>query len=125
MRVCMRRAIYRLLIECARSGFSPHIEEIGEDAVVFDVRDLASLYGPAARLAREIDRRVGVVADIAIAGNPDAAIHAARGLRGITVIEPGREAEALAPLPVNLLEGSAETAELLDLLGHSQPWRIP
>jgi protein ImuB len=105
-----------LLIECAR-GFSPHIEEIGEDAVVFDVRGLASLYGPPAQLAREIDRRVGVTANIAIAGNPDAAIHAARGLRGITVIEPGREAEALARLPLNLLGGSAETAELLDLWG--------
>jgi protein ImuB len=105
-----------LLIECARF-FSPHIEEIGEDAVVFDVRGLASLYGPAAQLAQEIDRRVGVAANIAIAGNPDAAIHAARGLGGITVIEPGREAEALARLPLNLLGGSAETAELLDLWG--------
>ena len=73
--------------------------------------------GPAAQLACEIDRRVGVAANIAIAGNPDAAIHAARGLRGITVIEPGREAEALARLPLNLLGGSAETAELLDLWG--------
>jgi protein ImuB len=105
-----------LLIECARF-FSPHIEELGEDAVVFDARGLASLYGPAAQLALEIDRRVGVAANIAIAGNPDAAIHAARGLRGITVIEPGREAEALARLPLNLLGGSAETAELLDLWG--------
>lgn len=105
-----------LLIECARA-FSPHIEEIGEDAVMFDVRGLESLYGPPEQLAREIDRRVGVVANIAIAANPDAAIHAARGLRGITVIEPGREAEALARLPLNLLGGSAETAELLDLWG--------
>jgi len=104
-----------LLIECARF-FSPHIEEIGEDAVVFDVRGLTSLYGPPALLAREMDRRVGVTANIAIAGNPDAAIHAAR-LRGITVIEAGREAEALARLPLNLLGGSAETAELLDLWG--------
>ena len=105
-----------LLVECARF-FSPHIEEIGEDAVVLDVRGLASLYGPAGQLAREIDRRVGVAANIAIAGNPDAAIHAARGLRGITVSEPGGEAEALARLPLNLLGGSAETAELLDLWG--------
>jgi protein ImuB len=109
-----------LLIECARF-FSPHIfsdiGELGEDAVVFDVRGLTSLYGPAAQLAREIDRRVGVAANIAIAGNPDAAIHAARGLRGITVIEPGQEAETLARLPLNLLGGSAETAELLDLWG--------
>ena len=105
-----------LLLECAR-GFSPHIEELGEDTIVFDVRGLASLYGTPPQLAREIDRRVGLAANIAIAANPDAAIHAACGLRGITVIEPGREAEALAKLPINLLGGLPQTAELLDLWG--------
>lgn len=105
-----------LLIECARF-FSPHIEEIDADTIVFDVRGLASLYGPPPQLAREIDRRVGIAANIAIAANPDAAIHAARGIPGITTIEPGCEAAALARLPLNLLGGSAETAELLDLWG--------
>ena len=105
-----------LLIECAR-GFSPYIEETSPDTVVFDVRGLESLYGPPPRLAREIDRRVGLPANIAIAANPDAAIHAARGIRGITTIPKGREAEALAPLSLNLLGGSAETADLLDLWG--------
>jgi protein ImuB len=105
-----------LLLECARF-FSPHIEEIGEDAIVFDVRGLTSLYGPPPQLAREIDRRVGINANIAIAANPDAAIHAARGFRGMTVVEPGREAEALARLPINLLCASPEVAELLDLWG--------
>jgi len=105
-----------LLIECAR-GFSPHIEEISPDAVVFDVRGLESLYGPPPQLAREIDRRVGIVANVAIASNPDAAIHAALGIRGITIIEPGCEAEALTHLPLNLLGGSSEIAELLDLWG--------
>ncbi len=105
-----------LLIECARV-FSPHIQEISPDTVLFDVRGLDSLYGPPPQLAREIDRRVGIAANIAIAANPDAAIHAARGIRGITTIEPGREAEALARLPLNLLGGSSEIAELLDLWG--------
>lgn len=105
-----------LLIECAR-GFSPYIEETSPDTVVFDVRGLDSLHGPPAQLAREIDRRVGIPASIAIAPNPDSAIHAARGFRGITVIPKGGEAEALAPLPLNLLGGTPETAELLDLWG--------
>jgi protein ImuB len=105
-----------ILVECARA-FSPHIEEIGDDAVVFDVRGLASLYGPPPQLAREIDRRIGIAANIAIAPNPDAAIHAARGIRGITTIEPGKEAGTLERLPINLLGGSPETAELLDLWG--------
>ena len=91
--------------------------------MLFDVRGLESLYGPPERLAREIERRVGVPASIAIAANPDAALHAAHGIRGVTVIAPGREAEVLAPLPVNLLGAafpdrmSSETAELLHLWG--------
>src|SRR5579862_7051711 len=119
-----------LLLDCARV-FSPHIEEISPDTIVFDVRGLASLYGPPPQLAREIERRVGIPANIAIAANPDAAIHAATGIPGITLIEAGREAKALAGLPINLLgagfseprlEGavaqsrfSADHAELLDL----------
>jgi protein ImuB len=111
-----------LAVECAR-GFSPYIEENPPDTVIFDVRGLESLYGPPEMLAREIERRVGVQASIAIAANPDAAMHAAHGVRGVTVIAPGREAEALAPLPVNLLGSavpdrmSSETAELLHLWG--------
>src|SRR5712671_5781831 len=94
-----------LAMECAR-GFSPHIEENPPDTVIFDVRGLESLYGPPALLAREIERRIGTPASIAIASNPDAAMHAARGFRGVTVIAPGKEAAMLAPLPLNLLEGS-------------------
>jgi protein ImuB len=68
-------------------------------------------------LAREIERRVGVPASIAIAANPDAVLHAALGIHGVTVIARGREAEVLAPLPVNLLRASPEIAELLHLWG--------
>src|SRR5580692_3324432 len=91
-----------LAVECAR-GFSPHIEEFPPDTAIFDVRGLESLYGTPKQLVREIGRRVGVPASIAIAANPDAALHAALGIRGATVIAPRMEAEALAPLPVNLL----------------------
>jgi protein ImuB len=110
-----------LAIECAR-GFSPHIEENPPDTVIFDVRGLESLYGPPESLARAIERLIGTPASIAIASNPDAAMHAARGFRGVTVIAPGKEAEVLGPLPLNLLCGpgekvSAESAELLYLWG--------
>ncbi|HZL57548.1 MAG TPA: hypothetical protein VFC21_10720, partial [Bryobacteraceae bacterium] len=105
-----------LAIECAR-GFSPHIEENPPDAVIFDVRGLESLYGPPSSLASEIERRAGMPANIAITSNPDAAMHAACGFRGVTVIAPGKEAETLASLPLNLLGGSPDTAELLHLWG--------
>lgn len=105
-----------VLIECAE-GFSPLIETQPPELVVFDVKGLERLYGPPASLAAEIERRVGVPARIAVASNPDAAVHAARGLHGVTVIPAGEEARVLAPLPLNLLGGSPEVAELLHLWG--------
>jgi protein ImuB len=49
--------------------------------------------------------------------NPDAAIHAALGFTGITILAPGREAATLAPLPLYLLGGSPEFARTLDSWG--------
>src|SRR5438045_97110 len=103
-----------LLIECA-NGFSPFVEEDPPDTVVFDARGLELLYGPPEQLALEIERRIGIPASIAIASNPDAAVHAARGFPGVTVIPRGREAATLAPLALNLLACSTEIAELLHL----------
>lgn len=105
-----------LLLECA-TAFSPRVEETSADTVVFDARGLELLYGPPEQLVREVERRIGIPAHIAIAANPDAAVHAARGFRGVTVIPRGREAERLAPLSLHLLECPAQIAELLHLWG--------
>ncbi len=106
-----------LLLECA-GYFSPLIEEeTSRDDVVFDVHGLGLIYGTPANVAAEIHRRVGVPANIALASNPDAAVHAARGIAGITVIPPGREAAMLASLPLHLLGGSSELARTLNLWG--------
>jgi protein ImuB len=105
-----------LLLECA-AYFSPLIEETSADTVVFDVRGLRSLYGSPEKLAEEIQRRVGIDASLAIAANPDAAVHAARGIRGVTIVSPKRAAAILAPLPVFLLGGSPEFARTVDLWG--------
>jgi len=105
-----------LLVECA-GYFSPFIEETTDDSVVFDIRGLKLIYGTPEQIARAIERRMGLKANLAIATNPDAAIHAARGIAGITVIAPGREAATLAPLPLYLLGGSSEFARTLDTWG--------
>jgi protein ImuB len=105
-----------LLIECARA-FSLRIEETSPDTVLFDVRGLGSLIGSPEAIACAIGNRAGIPVDIAIAADPDAAVIAARGIRGITVIAPGKEAAMLARLPLNLLPGSSEAAELLDAWG--------
>src|SRR6185312_10427195 len=90
-----------LLLECA-AYFSPLIEKTSPDTVIFDVRGLRSLYGSPEKLAEEIQRRIGINANLAIAANPDAAAHAARGIRGVTIVSPKRAASILGQLPVYL-----------------------
>jgi|YNPBryBLVA2012_1023415.scaffolds.fasta_scaffold00093_2 protein ImuB len=104
-----------LLLECA-AGFSPKVEPTAPDAVTLALEGLERLFGSPPKLAREMARRaadLGWEARVAVASNPDAALAAARGLPGVTVIPAGREAEILAPLPVAVLEPAPEIAETL------------
>jgi protein ImuB len=105
-----------LLVECA-AYFSPLIEKTSSDTAVFDIRGLRRIYGTPEEIASEIERRVGIPANLALASNPDAAVHAAQGIRGVTILPAGREAAILAPLPLYLLGGSPEFARILDLWG--------
>ena len=105
-----------LLLECA-GHFSPLIEETSSDTVTFDIRGLKRIFGTEEQIAAAIERRVGIEASLALAANPDAAIHAARGFPKVTILTPGREAATLAPLPLYLLGGSPEFARNLDLWG--------
>ena len=56
-------------------------------------------------------------ASIAIAANPDAAICAARGFSGTSIVPYGDEAKFLAPLPIALLSPTPELQETLDRWG--------
>jgi protein ImuB len=105
-----------VLIECAQY-FSPHIEQTSADTIVFRTDGLDHLFGPPGQLAAAIANRIGIPGNIAIATEPDTAIHAARGIPGVTVIPPGSEAKMLAPLPLSLLETTPETAQILDAWG--------
>jgi protein ImuB len=105
-----------LLVECARE-FSPHMEEVPPDALIFDLTGLSKMFGTPADIAASIAARVGIPASLAIAPNPDCALHCARGFQGVTIVPRGRECAALAPLPVNLLRAPAEVAETFDQWG--------
>ena len=105
-----------LLVECART-FSPHMEEIPPDALLFDLTGLEKLFGAPDAIAARIVAQIGIPAGIAIASNPDAALHAARGIPGVTVIPHGKESRTLAPLPVNLLQAAPEIAETFEQWG--------
>lgn len=105
-----------LLLDCAQQ-FSPLVETTSENTVTFDVRGLYRLWGSDAKIAQEIHHRVGIPANIAIAANPDAAVYAAQGLAGITVIPPGHEMQVLAPLSLIHLSCPPEMGELFELWG--------
>jgi protein ImuB len=107
------------LLDCAQA-FSPRVEDTAADTVVLDIAGLERLFGPPAKLAQDLARRaseLGLEANVAVAANPDAAIHAARGFAGITIIPPGKQAECLGELTVDVLQGAPDILETLDRWG--------
>ena len=93
------------LLDCAQS-FSPCVEDSACDTALLDLRGMASLFGSLTKISQAISNRaiaLGLQANIAVALNPDAALVAARGFPGTTVIPAGKEAGQLGPLPVEVL----------------------
>jgi protein ImuB len=93
-------------------AFSPLVEETAVDTVVIDVDGCELLFGSAYGLANEIAHRAArpktsggleCKVNIALAGNPDVAIHAAKFFQGITFITPGEELTGLGDLPIESL----------------------
>lgn len=98
-------AAHAALLDGAQS-FSPGVEDTAVDTIILDLAGLERLFGAAARIARDLARRVsdlGLEANVAVAGNLDTAMHAARGFPGVTVIPQGKEAERLGDLPIDVL----------------------
>ena len=100
--------------------FSPLVERTAADTVTFEVDGLERLFGHPHEIAAAIVRRAverQVKASLAIADNPDAAICAARGFSGTSLIPHGDEAKFLGELPLALLAPSEELAETLERWG--------
>jgi len=116
-------------------SFSPLIEETRSNTVVLDVDGCELLFGSAYQLAREIaehskksktDGGLQTNGNVALAANPDAAIHAATYLKGVTFVAPGEELTCLGEFPLQVLDcslvnvdekRSAEIFETLRLWG--------
>ena len=99
------KAAHSALLDVA-FGFSPRVEDAAKDRVLLDLCGMERLHGSAANMARELASRVnatGLEANVAIAGNPDSAMHAACGFTGTTVIPNGEETRRLGVLPINVL----------------------
>jgi protein ImuB len=101
-------------------SFSPFVEEVGPDTVVIDVEGCGLCFGSPYELATIIAKQAceskqsgGLTArvNVALAANPDAAIHAAKFFSGITFSAPEEELTCLGPLPVSALEYSLVNIE--------------
>jgi protein ImuB len=101
-------------------SFSPRMEEIAPDTIVLDLDGLGPLFGPPETIAQKLAgraERFGFAAQVAVSGNLEAALHAARGFSGTTVIPPGEESERLGCLPVSALGPPVEILETLERWG--------
>jgi protein ImuB len=109
-------ATHAALLDCAQS-FSPRVEDSAINTVSLDLDGMESLFGKPLEIAGEIFRRataLGLDANVAVASNADAAMLAARGICGVTVIPAGKESQSLGPLPVQVLfagEGEEQSSE--------------
>jgi protein ImuB len=112
-------------------AFSPVVEETRPNSVIIDVEGCELLFGSAYGLANEVAARaeksscdggIETKVNVAIAANPDAALHAAKQLKGVTFISPGEELTCLGEFPLEALEyslvniDSKKSAELLETL---------
>jgi protein ImuB len=95
------------VLESVGREFSPRIEVCGPREITLDLSGLARLFGDARTIARELRRTAadrGLQVRVSIAGTRTAARLLAHYRAGVTVIEPGSEADALAELPLGLLD---------------------
>jgi protein ImuB len=91
--------------------FSPRIEASGRE-VTLDLSGLERLFGSARTIGDELRRTAadhGIRVRVAIAGTRTAARLVVRHWAGVTVVEPGTEAESLAVMPIELLAAIVET----------------
>src|SRR6202000_2624243 len=107
------------LIDCGYN-FSPHIEITSPGTVIIDLIGSERLMGTGRTIAQlilgEATKR-GFESNVSIAANPDTAHYTARGFKGITIIEPGNEAQRLGLLAVEVLGLEPDVQDVLHAWG--------
>jgi protein ImuB len=108
-----------LLVDLARE-FTPRLEIVRPSLLLLDLKGLGRLWPSPADLGGalvESARRRQVDVQLALAATRTTALVVARARAGLTIVPIGREADVLAPLPLALLDLSAEHAALFDRWG--------
>ena len=113
---------YAALLDCAWA-ISPRVEDGPKgaeedfcDTVVLDLAGCQKLFGAPEKIAHDLKRiasEVGLEANVAVAGNPLAAVCAAQGFLGVTVIPAGDERLQMGRLS---LEGLGIPFEFVETL---------
>lgn len=103
-------------------GFSPRIETIADHPGTYalDIRGMNTIFGDATHLATKLRQRImtaGFLAHVAVSVNFHAAVSLAYGRAGVSVVPPGGEADALAALPLSVLQVGAEHAQTFSAWG--------
>ena len=116
-------------------SFSPLVEETESNLVVIDVEGCVLLFGSDYELANQIAEQskskapggLGCKVNVALAANPDAAIHAAKFCGGVTFTAPGEELTCLGSLPLKALQWSLvgiEEARATEILETLKLWGV-
>jgi protein ImuB len=108
------------------SSFSPLVEDTAPGVVVFSIVGLGRLFGDPQEIAAVVARRgaeAGIHANLAVSTDPDTAVLAAKNRKGLTLIPPGKEADRLGELPVNVL-GIFLSDSNLEILETLNRWGI-
>lgn len=114
------------LLDCAWT-ISPRVDDAEKrekqdfsDTVVLDLTGCEKLFGSPDKIAHDLKRvaaEVGFAVNVAVAGNPQAAVCAAHGFAGVTVIPEGEESFQIGKLPLEALRVPFEFIETLQRWG--------
>jgi len=103
-------------LEDLAASFSPRLELRAPGEIALDVGDLRRLFDNEEQIGTALwhgARKLGLDAQVGIAGNRETARIAATLGEGVQVVPQGREAAFLARLPIALLQPSEEAASNL------------
>jgi protein ImuB len=117
--LALEKSAHAALLDLGWS-ISPRIEDTAAGTIVVDAAGLGSVWGNEETIAKEVEQRgraCGLQLNVAMAGNIEAALVAARGFAGSCVIVPGNEAARLSELSVSVLPMTKETAGTLERWG--------
>ena len=111
-------------LDAVAREFSPRIEACGPREIALDLSGVERLFGDARTIAAELRRTAadrGLQVRVAVAATRSAARLFVHHRAGLTVIEPGREAEMLASLPLSLLEALTTPKSQPPTTNHQPP----